>query len=310
MTRKTVAIVIVNWNSGGLLRDCLQSISRSAADLETNVVVVDNGSTDGSDRSVADFPAFSLVQTGNNIGFARACNVGATFAGNVDYLLFLNPDACLSPGCLDKSIAFMESPSAADVGICGVALRDGNGRIWRSCSRLPTPLRLVSAAIGLDRVLPRTGMAMEEWEHNRTRRVDQVIGAYFLIRGSLFRQLGGFDERFFVYFEEVDLSLRAVRAGWASVFLADCDAYHLGGGVSGQVKARRLFYTLRSRLLYAEKHFQWPGLMLVGAATLAIEPLVRLVVAGVSGRRTVISETINAYLMLWRWLLGSKNSPR
>jgi GT2 family glycosyltransferase len=309
MTRKTVAIVIVNWNSGGLLRDCLLSISTSAADLKPNVVVVDNGSTDGSDRAAAEFPAFLLVQTGINNGFARACNLGAAIAGNVDYFLFLNPDARLSPGCLDQSIAFMDNPSAAGVGICGVALRDGSGRVWRSCSRFPTPLRLVSAAIGLDRMVPQTGMVMEEWEHNSTRRVDQVIGAYFLIRGSLFRHLGGFDERFFVYFEEVDLSVRAARAGWASVFLADCDAYHLGGGVSGQVTARRLFYTLRSRLLYAEKHFQLPGLIMVGAATLAIEPMVRLVVAGVRGRRAAISETVAAYLLLWSWLLGSNSSP-
>jgi GT2 family glycosyltransferase len=143
---------------------------------------------------------------------------------------------------------------------------------------------------------------MAEWDHAQTRQVDQVIGAFFLVRRGLFESLHGFDERFFVYFEEVDFAYRARQAGWLSVYLADAQAFHAGGGTSNQVKARRLFYSLRSRLLYAFKHFSWTGAVGVLLATLLLEPVSRTALALFRHSWAGLKETWAAYGMLWRWL--------
>jgi len=148
-------------------------------------------------------------------------------------------------------------------------------------------------------------MIMEEWPHDETREVDHVIGAFFLVRRSLFESLGGFDERFFVYLEDVDFSVRAGRAGWRSVYLTEARAYHKGGGTSEQVKARRLFYSLRSRMQYAHKHFPVRGAIVVGAGTLLVEPLVRLGWAVLQRSGSTFVETIQGYAMLWNGALRS-----
>jgi N-acetylglucosaminyl-diphospho-decaprenol L-rhamnosyltransferase len=126
------------------------------------------------------------------------------------------------------------------------------------------------------------------------------MGAFFLVRRSLFEELRGFDERFFVYFEEVDFALRAHKAGWRTHYLAEAQAYHRGGGTSEQAKAARLFYSLRSRSLYGFKHFgRIPAISLM-LATLFIEPLSRTVYALTKRSGKEVIETIRGYLMLWR----------
>jgi hypothetical protein len=158
----------------------------------------------------------------------------------------------------------------------------------------------LSQALGLNRLpgLHHLAQVMSDWKHNSTCKVDQIMGAFFLMRHSLFGSLGGFDERFFVYFEEVDLSLRARQAGWRSVYLADAKAFHAGGGASRQVKAIRLFYSLRSRLLYGFKHYtSFRAWMLVGV-TLLVEPLTRVVFSLMSGGMAEVRNTLKGYGML------------
>ena len=127
-----------------------------------------------------------------------------------------------------------------------------------------------------------------------------MIGAFFLVRRSMFEELGGFDERFFVYLEDLDFSFRARQAVWRSYYLADARAYHKGGGSSEQAKATRMFYSLRSRILYGYKHFGWFSATFLAVGTLFIEPFSRLALAiGLrSGREA--KETIKGYAMLWR----------
>ncbi|WP_404303060.1 glycosyltransferase family 2 protein [Alicycliphilus denitrificans] len=295
---KKIDIVVVNWNSGSQLKLCLDSLSSTVIEKK---IVIDNFSSDDSAKLIADFHSVTLILSCTNLGFGKACNLGAEHAQG-EFLLFLNPDAAVYPGTLEKSLAFMQDPRNADVGICGVRLKDETGHVARSCARFPSPWGFVAHALGLDRLFPRLGHSMAEWPHDSTRDVDQVIGAFFLVRRSVFDALGGFDERFFVYFEEVDFSRRARQAGWRSVYLADVQAFHAGGGTSNQVKARRLFYSLRSRLLYAHKHFGAAGFALTCTATLLLEPLSRTALA--LGRRswTTCKETWFAYAMLWRWL--------
>lgn len=299
----SVDIVIVNWNAGLLLRDCLKSIpSVSQIGLVAQTVVVDNASTDRSLHAIDDIQLpLTIVRNERNRGFAAACNQGARDS-TADYLLFLNPDTRLSTGALDHSVGFMDRSEHDRIGILGIQLVDDMGHVTPTCARFPTPGRFFSTMVGLDRTLPRLFLPhfMVEWDHRDSREVDQVMGAFFLIRRSLFETLGGFDERFFVYFEEVDLSVRARALGWHSFYLSSVQAYHRGGGVTDQVKATRLFYSLRSRILYGHKHFSGPTATLLMLGTLLVEPVSRLVLAIMRGSLSQIVNTVKGYVLLWR----------
>ena len=117
---------------------------------------------------------------------------------------------------------------------------------------------------------------MTDFDHQSNRKVDQVIGAFFLVKRDLFLNLNGFDERFFVYYEEVDFALRAKSAGWNTYFYSESSIIHAGGGTSSQVKAERLFYSNRSRILYSFKHFEKYQAVLVLFLTVFIEPFSRI----------------------------------
>ncbi len=271
-----IDIIVVNWNSGMQLKECIVSVLAHDNGLISRIIVVDNGSTDGSADEVEGFSDIEIVRTGENLGFAAACNIGATL-GNSSYLLFLNPDTRLEPSSLEAAFDFMEDPANSQVGICGIQLIDDPGSVSRSCSRFPPLARLVFYALGIDKLpgLHGLGMRIPESAHNNSKRVDQVMGAFFFMRGEAFDACNGFDERFFVYFEEVDLSKRCMLNGWQSWYLDSARAFHAGGGTSRQVKGLRLFYSLRSRLLYAFKHFPgWQAWSLLFITTF-IEPFTR-----------------------------------
>ncbi len=296
-----IDVIIVNWNAGHQLLDCIASIRQYGSPYVVQTVVVDNGSTDGSEHALKDMPGVSVILAGENLGFAKACNLGAKYAHS-DYLLFLNPDAALYQDTLSMAAAFMEKTANAGVGICGVQLIDEQGRIARSCARFPTAAKFVAQALGASRFIPESGYVMNEWNHGETRDVDHVIGAFYLVRRRLFDTLAGFDERFFVYLEDLDFSYRASRHGWRSVYLADAQAFHAGGGTSNQVKAHRLFYSLRSKVQYACKHFNAVSAFTVLAVTLFAEPVSRSTLALLQMSGSSFKETWTAYAMLWRWL--------
>ena len=297
-------IVIVNWNSGVQLRKCLESIATVRKDKFKlgRVVVVDNASTDGSAEKLEDL-GFNLVVLRNetNRGFATACNKGAR-GSEADYLLFLNPDTRLWEDSLGEPIAFMEEADNRRTGILGIQLIDENGQISRTCARLPSARQFLVQISGLDRLAPQLFRShfMREWNHEGSSEVDHVMGAFFLVRQKLFEELGGFDERFFVYLEDVDFSSRAHRAGWGTFYMADVKAYHKGGGTSEQIKSTRLFYSLRSRILYSYKHFSYASATSLTLATLLLEPLIRSAWSLVRLAFRELSETLQAYAMLWR----------
>lgn len=301
-----LSIVIVNWNAGHLLGDCVRSIEEAARERFefSQVVIVDNCSTDGSLDGLASATLpLKIIRNTKNKGFAAACNQGAQ-GSRADYLLFLNPDTCLFTDSISVPLAFMEAAQYQSVGICGIQLINEREEVSRSCARFPTLRMFFSKILGLNRLLPGIFQShfMEEWGHKETREVDHVIGAFFLVRRHLFEQLNGFDERFFVYLEDLDFSLRAKQSGWASCYLADARAYHKGGGTSEQIKARRLFYSLRSRILYGYKHFTPAQATLLLVSTLCLEPLTRLTFNLLQGAFKSASETIGGYLMLYRAL--------
>jgi len=306
----TLDLIIVNWNSGRQLHDCLKSIiaaNRDSFEL-SRVVVVDNASSDGSVEALEciSFP-LTVIHNSENRGFAAACNQGVK-ASTADYLLFLNPDTRLFADSLVKPIQFMQNAENAKVGICGIQLVDEQGCVSPTCTRFPTPILFFYEMLGLTYLFPKMfpSYFMHQWEHTSSRELDHVIGAFYLVRCPVFESLGGFDEDFFVYLEDLDFSYRAHQAGRSSYYLAEAQAFHKGGGTSEQVKATRLFYSLRSRIVYGYKHFSWwsaTGLML---GTLLFEPWVRIAFAITKHSFVQVQDTVQGYALLWRTLLSSR----
>ena len=300
----SIDIIIVNWNSGDQLQCCHRSVLMADKDnlILSRVVVMDNASTDGSAEDLEEMNLpFYLKHNKDNLGFAIACNQGAE-GSNADYLLFLNPDARLFKDSLTNTFKFIEQKGNKNIGILGIQLVDDRGQISRICARFPSPSDFFYRMLGLDHLFPDhfPSHFMTEWDHRDSRDVNQVMGSFFLIRRSLFQGLGGFDERFFVYFEDLDISYRAWKAGWRSFYFADAKAYHKGGGTSEKVKDIRLFYLLRSRIQYGYKHFNKTSATMVALMTLILEPIARLSWAAIRLSYEEIVATLKGCLMLWR----------
>ena len=293
----TLHVVIVNWNSGPQLRECLQSFAAVADDdVAARVTVIDNASSDGSSEGLATSLPLTVVRNADNRGFGAGCNQGAA-GSEADFLLFLNPDTRLMPGSFAQPVRYLRAPENEKVGIVGIQLVDAAGHVARNTARAPTAWSMVGNSVGLDRLAPRLFPPhfVTQWAHDQTRTVDQVMGAFFLVRRSVFEALGGFDERFFVYYEDLDLSVRAHAQGWSSVYLSTAQAFHRGQGTTEGATARRTFYFCRSRILYARKHFSTAGALAVALATFALEPLARLAAAPRSA-----GAMLRAFAMLWR----------
>ena len=307
-------IVIVNWNSGPALADCLSPIAAAQRGrfVLAQVIVVDNASEDGSlDCTRESRLPLRVLRNPGNLGYARACNQGASF-GAADYLLFLNPDVRLSPNALAEPIAFLERPEAGAVGICGIRLTDAGGRDSTSCARLPRPASLVYRAFGLDQCFPKvfTPRFLSGEEIRESGSAEQIMGAFFLVRRQVYDSLRGFDERFFMYYEDVDFCARARARGFASYYLSNVTAVHIGGGCSQSVPGRRLFYSLESRLAYARKHFSGLGFFWVLFASVAVEPLARIARACLHTSFREMNHTVEAYGALCGSLLRGRLAVR
>jgi N-acetylglucosaminyl-diphospho-decaprenol L-rhamnosyltransferase len=304
----SVHIVIVNWNTGRYLRQCLESIvAADGPDVAiTRVTVVDNDSSDGSDAGIEDLPLpLQVIRNRRNVGFAAGCNRGAA-GSSADHLLFLNPDTRLLEDTLGVVTRFMDEPRADGVGICGVQMVDDTGAPAISCARFPTLRILLGKMTGLDRVAPGLFPShhLGPAELRSSRVVDQVIGAFFLVRRGLFERLGGFDPRYFIYFEEVDFALRARRQGALTYFLRDAQVVHAANVSSDQVRDIRLYHSLRSRRLYAYEHWPRRRAHVLVALTLTLELLARLADAARRRSASDLSATGVAYTRFVAHLLG------
>jgi GT2 family glycosyltransferase len=302
-----IDVVVVNWNSGAHLRQCLESVDASNNGAVALVTVVDNASTDGSAQDARTYAArtfdYRLHANGQNRGFAAACNTGAAL-GNARFILFLNPDARLFPDALRKLGEAALELSTRGYGVLGIALRDRSGRVGRTCSRQPRPSHFWAKMLALDRVSGGLlkSHVMTEWPHADSRDVEHVIGACYLIRRDLFESLGGFDERFFLYLEDVDLSRRVLAAGLRIRYVADAFGFHEGGGSSKNVKAARLFHFFTSRILFGYKHFSPAAAWGLVAGTLFAEPFTRVAFALMRANVEELVQTVHAFTLLWRAL--------
>jgi GT2 family glycosyltransferase len=300
----SIDILIVNWNSGNLLSECIRSINNAVQNSFNlnRVVVIDNASNDGSLDNLEELNLpLIIIRNVQNLGFAKACNQGAK-ESEADYLLFLNPDTQLFSNSLSVPISFLNKNENDHFGITGIQLRDDKNEISRNCAKFQTAYTMITISLGLDKLFPKLFSAhfLTEWDHKESKEVDQVMGSFLMIRRNLFEQLNGYDESYFVYFEDMDLSFRARNAGKKSFYIADAYIYHKGGGTTEQIKANRLFYYLRSKMNYSKKHFTIFEYYLIAAVILFIEPLIRIIDQLLKGSIKGVPEIVSAYEMLFK----------
>ena len=264
MAGPEVSIIIVNHNTAPYLRRCLATVIDAAAPYPTEIVVVDNASADGSCALVrAEFPRCHLVESHENRGFANAVNRALAIT-SAPMVLLLNPDTELSPDALSVLVGTLrDRPRVAAVG-CRLLHADGS--LQPSAFRFPTMLFECAGILGLDAMLPLDRIRRHRWlgkilpasghfdDHASAREVDFALAACLLVRREALVATGGLDERYFLYYEDIDLGRSLQSAGWTSWFTPEATILH-HESVAARQNLRTAFRERhRSRLLYFSKH--------------------------------------------------------
>ncbi len=256
-----LSIVIICWNDKKVIIDCLNSLTRENGSIECEVIISDNGSTDGSIELVRNtFKDVKVLENGANLGFAKGNNAGIR-AATGDYILILNPDTIVHPGALQKWVEFADRHPEAGAFGCRVLNQDGT---YQGPARpFPTivgdwiaalylrPLALISRRFVSDTYFG--------WHGGTQRQIAWQSGCCVMFRGQLLKQLGGFDEQFFYHFEEVDLCHRVWKAGFSILYTPDVSITHLGGQSVGRFPVRFAIERERGRYRYYYKHFGRKG---------------------------------------------------
>jgi GT2 family glycosyltransferase len=304
-----VTVVVVNYNTAHLLPEMFAALERAAAGFDLQCIVIDNASRDESVALMRrDFPQHRLLVNAANVGFGRANNQALPIA-NGDYVLLLNTDAFVAPDTLIKTVAFMEENPRC--GVLGVRLVGRDGTLQPCCRYFPTPLNAFLRRTGLEGLFPSVAKPDDlAWDHASVRRCDWVPGCYYLVRRTVIDQVGLFDPRYFLYFEEVDHCRAVKRAGWEVVFFPDTTVVHIGGESARSDAAlteggRQIdALQIESELLYFRKNHGragvWAGVLLasLGEGIVFAKRIVR-------GRRPFFGAVARAGLL---WTLFRRTS--
>ena len=282
----SLAIVLVNYNTCALLRDCLQSLRASGMQCDLDIWVVDNASDDGSVAMVrAEFPEVHVIASQHNGGYAYAnnlalrevwrqgdketrrqgTNVAALLSSppllvslSPDYILLLNTDTIVPPGALDTMVAYLEEH--ADVGAIGPRLLLPDGSLDLACRRaFPTPAAFVYHAVGLSKLFPRSPRFarynMTYLDINAETEVDSVVGACMLVRGRVVREVGLLDETFFMYGEDLDWAYRIKQYGWRIMYVPQATVHHYKRASSSQRPLRTIRHFYHAMRVFHRKHY-------------------------------------------------------
>jgi N-acetylglucosaminyl-diphospho-decaprenol L-rhamnosyltransferase len=249
----TLSIIILSWNVRDLLRKCLSSLPLEAPGVE--VIVVDAASVDGSAGMVkAEFPAVRLMAEAENLGYTRGNNLGLR-AANGEYLLILNPDTEVVGEALAQMVAYMEAHP--QVGVLGPQLIHPDGAVQSTRRRFPTLITAFFESTWLQPLAPRSVLSRYyalDMPEAVAAEVDWVMGAALLVRRKAYVQVGGFDEDFFMYSEEVDWCRRMKTAGWRVAYFPPARIIHHVGRSSEQVPAATHIRFNASKVRYFRKH--------------------------------------------------------
>lgn len=274
-----ISVIIVSYNTAHLLEKAVSKVKNAAQSLSLECIFVDNASKDDSVARIrALFPADTLIVNETNVGFGRANNQALAHARG-RYVLLLNTDAFVAPDTLVKTIAHMDANPRC--GILGVRLEGRDGELQPCARYFPTPLNQFLQRTGWHKWFKSVRLVDDmAWDHASVRTCDWVVGCYYLVRKEVIDQIGLFDPRYFLYFEEVDHCLAAKRAGWEVVFYPHTTVVHLGGESaksSGEItRTGRQLSALQveSELLYFRKNHGFGGLLLHTLLTIATDVFV------------------------------------
>lgn len=250
-----VSVILVNYNSSKLLRQCLKSIYEQTKDIPFEVIVVDNASSDNSRQIVRlEFPTVQLFESSENLGFSRGNNLGASLAKGI-YLLFLNTDTILFENSIKLLADFLDE--YPEVGAVGPKILFEDKSFQLSAGRLPNLFGefMDKIVYSLARKWRKVMCPMLERWHSTTKAVGWLTGACFMVRQKAFLQVNGFDEKIFMYFEDKDLCKRINSSGWQIMYYPSTSIIHLLAGSSSNVDKQKINELYRtSQLYYYRKH--------------------------------------------------------
>lgn len=271
MPGPALSIAIVNYEKGPLLLACLDSVYKTAGALSLQVIVVDNASSDGiADLLGTAYPEVSVIRNTTNVGFARATNQALAVATGSAVLL-LNPDTRVLDGALDVLMGYLAAHPEA--GAVGPQMLGPDGTIQLSCRAYPGyATALFGRYAVLTRWFPRNAMSrqylLSDWDHADTREVDWLSGACLMTRRVVLERVGGLDEAFFLFNEDVDWCRRVWHAGWKVVYVPEARVLHHIGASKDKVPSALVVARHRGMLHYYRKHlrrgFVWDRVVWLG----------------------------------------------
>ncbi|TVR83881.1 MAG: glycosyltransferase [Saprospirales bacterium] len=297
-----LSIVIVNYNVRYFLDQCLRSIDLAEKPSKSEVIVVDNNSSDDSAQMLHEkYPHVRLIANNDNRGFSVACNQGLKESQG-EYVLFLNPDTILREDSLSLPLKFMEQ--YPDIGALGVKMIDGSGEFLPESKRgLPKPFVAFCKASGLSGLFPRSGFFNRYYlghlSENENHDVEVLCGAYMLMRRSAMEKAGGgFDEDFFMYGEDIDLSYRISLSGYRVFYLADTSIIHFKGESTKKSSLNYIRTFYRAMEIFSEKHFRSSGYLFRWFLRMGIyiKAFLTLVRTFIQGRGLIILDLVIIYM--------------
>ena len=277
-----LSIVIVSWKTKNFIQKCLASIFREARNLKFEVFVIDNNSGDGTVEMVKnDFPQVKLIANTKNLGFAKACNQAMRQAIG-DFVLLLNPDTEITNNALEKLVTFMmENPEA---GVVGCKLLNPDNSHQLSVRRFPTFCSHFLMMLKIHNFLPEIKSIKNyywlDFDYNKTQKVDQVMGAAFMIRTAVLKKVGFLDQKFFLWYEEIDFCKRIKKAGWQVYYFPDAQIKHQKGeSFKQQLPLKKQVILNKSILHYFNKHkpkIEYLGLLILYPFSILLALIIQL----------------------------------
>lgn len=304
-----LSVVVVTWNARKYVQECLDSL-HAYKDLPTEIIVVDNASTDGTPQFILQsYPRIVLFRNSDNLGFASGNNLGIEHSRG-KYLLLVNSDVNLPPHCLTALVSYMEENR--DIGLLGPQMRGPSGDVRRSTMRYPTLWNSFCRAFALDRAWKSSrhfgGQMMLDFAHDRTTDVEVLNGWFWVVRREALSTVGLLDTRFFMYGEDLDWCYRFRTAGWRVVFYSDANALHYGGASSSAAPVRFYVEMHRANFQYWRKHHSRVSQFCYGSIVVAHHMLrifgYSAVYAVRHRTRSEIAHKLRRSLALLKWLVG------
>lgn len=254
------SVIIVAYNSRDYIAACVSSVVDALQNLDSEIIVLDNGSKiPVLDRQKAAFPKVRWLDSGENLGFGKGCNLAARYATK-DVLFFVNPDTVVSRGTFEKTLAYMKSKP--DAGAVGCKILNGDGTLQWACRRsFPSPFAAICKTIGLSSLFPKSKIFasynMTYLDPEQETEVDAVSGSFLGVRRETFERLGGFDKDYFMYGEDLDICLRIKKLGFRNYYYPGTNILHFKGQSCRTRRFRTFVEFYMAMLIFAKKHHNY-----------------------------------------------------